>query len=274
MKNKIIIASVISVAAVLIAVAVLLLIFIPNSFAERMEKADKKLSKDPYTIDVKISFNCYDDEIVGIFSELEKNKTTVYVDGDRFKSTNELELKLKEDGVEKEYRFTSAYTLIGSVLYAELDYTLDGEGSSPNKSYASVTPEQSAELKNEICLIGGVSAESFSVMTDGKTDEGYVAVFSGVSDADRVLLEKMMSSLLEDSADSVSLKEAELTIEITDKTYDKAKLHAEYDVVISGKTYSVDTTVELEFDYDDVSKIYPPDNANEYQENELDKIIG
>lgn len=273
MKNKIIIASVISVAAVLIAVAVLLLIFIPNSFAERMEKADKKLAKKPYVMEVDLSFECYDDEIKGIFAQLENRNTTVYVDGDRFRAENTLEISVNESGVKNTYLFENNYTVIGGTLYSEVAYTINGEGGDPSRNYASVSEQESRDFLNGICLIGGVSAERFAVMTDGKDDGSHVAVFTGVSDEDRVVLEEMMLHQLSDAAEGASLKSAQLTVQIEDGKYDCATLKAEYDVTISGKIYAVSATVELEFDYDDDVKIYLPDKVNEYQKNDLENII-
>ena len=272
MKNKIILASVISVAAVLTAV-VLLLLLIPKTFYDRMEKADKKLSKDPYTIDVKISFNCYDDEISGIFSEISNSKTKVYVDNDRYQVENTVEINLAEDDGKKTDLFTNNFTVTGDRVYAYSDYTVNGEGGNPHKNYAAINGDEARDLLEKSCLIGGISADRFSTFTDGKEEKAHVAVFSGISDSDRAVLEEMLSAQLEDAAESVSLKDARLTVKIVNGRYDIATLEAEYDVVIKGKTYSVDASVELKFDYD-AENVYPPDSVDEYQENELDKIIG
>jgi len=227
--------------------------------------------KKPYIIEVEIDFDCLDDTVSGIFAEIENSETKIYVKDGRVRAVNE---QLIHEG-ENEYLFTKKYTVIGDTVYADIDYTVNGEDNGKlGKNKAKIDGAKTTALVKELCIIGGISADDFANTMDGKSDGEHFAIYTGISERGREVLENVMKTQLEGTCDSASLLDATLTVKIDERKYDSATLLAEFGVEISGKTYPVSMCVELDFDYGESFDIYLPDDVDQYVENELDNFIG
>lgn len=241
-----------------------------KSFDERLDKADKLLDGKPYVIEVELDFRCDDAEMSGMFDELEKNYTTVYVKDGKMKIVNKLDIN---DG-EKVNSFYTVYTMIDGVVYYDLKYSVDGIVSKENKYYSAITDGQRRTLVDSMCLFGGVSLDGFTAMNEKRDGDEHSAVYTGPSSENTIVIEKMLASLLEGACSNVSLIDSSLCVELEDKRYDTVVLNCQYTVVISGKTYPVGLTAELEFDYDEIFSVTLPDNTDSYTATDIENIIG
>lgn len=242
-----------------------------KSFDKRMEIANEKVIKKPCVIEVELDFNCSDATVSGIFEQLERSESSVYFKDGRLKAVNELKI---DDGTDV-YSYYTSYTVAGGVLYADINYAINGDAASdPKKVCADISEEEAKRLAGDTCIIGDVSTSGFSVVTESKSGRKRVAVYSDPSDDNRRALEQIMTEQLEGSCDSVVLKWAELTIEIEKKKYNFVAITAKYDVTIKGTTYPVEMTVELDFDYDKRLNVYPPEDTSVYPKGDLKNIIG
>ena len=64
-----------------------------------------------------------------------------------------------------------------------------------------------------------------------------------------------------------------MVVEIENGKYDTVTVFAEYSIVVSGKTYSVGMTVELEYEYDEKFDVSVPADASEYLDADIDSLI-
>lgn len=228
---------------------------------KKLAKAEDHFRSSPYKMDVTVDFTAEDEEIAGIFSELERTQTTVYFDGTSFKSVNVMSI----DTGDSLYKFSTVYTVIGQTAYRDIAYETDGIPSSPIKSYAFLDDAQRLTLAYKVSRVGGVTTGGFANLTDTKIDKKTVSVLcTEASDEVKESLRKMMVSFFEGSLERAVAKSVTLTLVLFDGHYKSAVVSCDYDVTIGGKVYSVSAAVNLAFDFGNDYKVYTPADASEY----------
>ena len=228
---------------------------------KKLAKAEEHFRSNPYKMDVTVDFTAEDDEIAGIFSELERNTTTVYFDGTSFKSVNVMSI----DAGDSLYKFSTVYTVIGKTAYRDIAYETDGIPSSPIKSYAFLEDAQRQTLAYNVSRVGGVTTGGFANLTETKTEKNTISIeCTEASDEVRESLRKMMVSFFEGSLERAVAKSVTLTLVLFDGHYKSAVVSCDYDVTISGKVYSVSAVINLAFDFGNDYKVYAPEDAPEY----------
>jgi hypothetical protein len=233
-----------------------------------VENAEAALASRPYAVEVDIDFDVQSDVISGIFDEIERQEIALYFDGDRFKAVNDQRINYGSG----EATFLSTYTVVDGVLYVALDYTMLGASDSI-RSKALINGEKREELENKLSLVGGLSLSDFSSVVGKKVDGDHVIVCTEISDDGRVLLEKMLVSQLESASELVKAKDATMTVEIDGGKYDSVIVRCDYDVTMSGKTYTVGMTVELEYDYDERFDVSVPADPDGYDDVNIDNLV-
>ena len=236
---------------------------------EKRRIADEKLAKNKYVMEVELDFYCSDTEVKDIFDQLESSKTKIYVDGDNFRSVNDMFIEYDGNKV----TFNTEYTVFDGVVYRNMAYTANGATKS-SLAFAEADEETVRALIDKITVIGGVNADNYDGC-DTKQDDGDVELIYFTPNNDALIaLENVMISQLESSCERVKADElTSLTIEFDGKRYESATVQCSYDVTISGKVYKVSMTAEIEFDYDERFEVKPPQNVSEYIRTEIENLI-
>ena len=233
------------------------------------EKADKTLSKKAHVIEVDIDYTVEDKTIAAMFSQLETKEVKLFVDGDKLAIESNMSIDLGEG----KNVFTNTYVIVDGVVYMDMRYTTPS-GSNSTKGKSSISDEKVALLKEKASIIGGIGIDDFTNVGVEKLDGEKVIVCTGIGDEVKARLESIIISELSGTADKVKAKDAWLTVELDGKRYDTVTLVCNYEITMSGFTYTVTAEYELEYDYDERVNITAPVNPSEYSDLELDNILG
>lgn len=237
---------------------------------KKLDKAEDHFRSNPYSVKISVDFTAADEEIAGIFSELERTETTVYFDGASFKSVNVMSI----DTGDSLYKFSTVYTVIGQTAYRDIAYETDGIPSSPIKSYAFLDDAQRQTLAYRVSRVGGVTTGGFANLTDTKIDKKTVSIdCTEANDAVKESLRQMMVSFFEGALEKAVAKSVSMTLVLQDGHYKTATVHCDYDVTIGGKVYSVSCVVNLELDFGSAYKVYTPEDASNYSLIDPEDII-
>lgn len=233
-----------------------------------MEKANKKLTRLDYTVEVDIDYTAKDSLIAPLFEELEKNDTKLHFEGDNVSIENRTSISYEGGDTE----FYSSYTVVDGMVYASSGYTVS-DGSNLNKLKAEISDEEKETLIEKAGLIIDVGIEDFATVTLDKLDGEHCLICTDASSDLNVLLERIMISQLQNTADSVGVKNVRMVIVLDGGKIDTVSLECEYDVTLYTYNYSVEAEFELEYDYDDFVKVKAPANAGEYPYSTFDDIL-
>lgn len=257
------------VSLLLIAALLLSSLTACNLTAEQIvEKADKALEKRAYVLEIDIDYRTEDQEISTIFDQLERSETVMYFKNGNVIARNDLAINYGEGDT----TFISTYTVVDGVLYLNLSYTADGV-TRDVKSKAVIDADKQTQLEDKLSLVGGIGVFDFSNVTLSRDEDEYDIVCRGISDDKRIEIEKLLISELESTAESVRATDVKMVVEIENGKYDTVTVFAEYSIVVSGKTYSVGMTVELEYEYDEKFDVSVPADASEYLDADIDSLI-
>ena len=235
---------------------------------ELVAKADKALDKKPYTVEIEVDYYSSNNTVSGIFEQLERLDSIVYVDGKNIKAVSDLSIN---DG-DTENRFLNVYTLIDGIVYLYTDYHT-GAYKQEFKNKAEIDEDNTHLLMNNIFIVGDISIADFSTVTLEKRDGETVIVCRGVSESRLIALEKAMANQMESTTEGIKAGNVEMLIEIDGGKYDTITVKCDYTVTIQGVKYPVSMSVELEFDYDERFEITSPTDANEYSYVNIDQML-
>ena len=233
-----------------------------------IDNANKKLERLDHTVEVKVDYNAKEQEINSLFDELENVDTKLLFDGDSISIENNTTMNT----VAGETTFFNNCVLIDGMAYANSGYRTP-QGGNSNNLKVEITDEQKQTLVEKAGLIIGIGIDDFETVTLDKQGEEYYVICTNATVDLNIQLEKLLISQLQNSADSVGVKNACMTVEIEDGKFDTVTVKCDYSVVLKGTTYSVEAEYELEYDYDEKLSVKAPSNANEYSYSEFDKIL-
>ena len=233
-----------------------------------IEKADKKLERGKYTVEVDIDYTASDKAISGVLEQLEGSDTKLYFDGEDVL----VEQRMAIDYGEGDTSFFGNHVIVDGTVYSDSGYTVSGVGNTV-KQRASITDGQKKELIEKAGVVIGVGIENFSAATLDKIDGEQIITCTGADEELSIRLENILLSQLEGAAESVGVSNVRMLIEIDDGRYESVKVICDYSIVLSSKTYSVKAEFELEYDYDDYVRVIAPNNASEYGFTDFESIL-
>lgn len=232
-------------------------------------KADAVLAKKTHVIEVDVDYTVESTAVSGIFDQLERREVKLLVDGDKVAIDDRMSISYSGGDSE----FVNTYIIIGGIVYMDMRYT-SKEGSNSTKGKSEISNADALSLKEKASVISGIGIDDFASSETLKRDGDRVILSTGAGEELKARLEKIMISELSDTAEKVGVKDAKLTIELDGKKYDTVTLICDYEITMSGLTYTVRAEYELEYDYDERVDITAPANPSEYSEMELDIILG
>lgn len=238
---------------------------------KRLDKAEEHFRSNPYSVKIAFDFDASDDEISGIFSQLERNVTTVLFDGTSFKSYNVMSI----DTGDTEYTFHTTHTVVNGTVYYNVSYAADGVPVIPNKTYSKLTADQMNTLAHRVTYVGGVTADGFANRTETKIDKKTVSIlYTDASAEVNEALRRAMSLLFIGSLERAVAGNVSLELVLEKDLYRYAVIKCDYDVTVNGKAYPVSATIRLDFDFGEEYKVYAPDDALEYTLVDPEDVMG
>lgn len=233
-----------------------------------IEKADKKLGRSTYTVEVDIDYTAGDKEMSGILDQLEGAETKLYFDGEDVFIEQRMTLDYGEGSTE----FFGDHVIVGDTVYSHSGYTISGGGNT-QKRMTAITDEQREALIEKAGIVIGIGIEDFSTVTLDKTDGDHFITCTGADEELNIMLENILVSQFEGVAQSIAVSNVRMLVEIEGGRYDTVSLTCDYGIVLSSKTYSAKAEFELEYDYDGHSKVKVPGNVNEYDPADFNSIL-
>lgn len=255
-----------------IIVALSVLIFSLFSCAKTpeglIEKADKKLARNDYTVEVEVEYIADNQGIAGLFDQLDSGETAIMYDGDNVKIEQRSSINYGEGNTD----FYGNYVIIDGTVYSNSGYT-SALGNSFNKVKADISDEEKISLIEKAGVIIGIGIEDFATVNLEKRDGEYQILCSEAKTDLNIRLENILILQMQGEVESVEVNNARMIIEIDDGKYDTVRLLCDYNVKLSSQTYSVNAEFELEYDYDDHIRITMPGDAYEYNDTEFENIL-
>lgn len=233
------------------------------------EDAGTSKTDAPCVITVDFDFSCDDDVISVIFEQLENNKTVIYLDNGKFKAENNSAISYNGENVYKD-----TYVVIDGMIYEHFSYSLNGVILEDDRVKAPISGEESDRFLKELCLFGGISASGFSEIENESLDGCDVSTYRNPDTDNKIVLEKMMVSMLEGYCDLVSITDATVTVKETEDGYSEAVVSGSYEVTILEVKYNLSVSIRLSFDYTQSFDITAPTDEGEYVAVEIKSIIG
>lgn len=229
--------------------------------ASAIEKADKALTKNPYTVTMSMDFNCDDAALNQIFDALSMEIPVTY-DG------KNLALDMSMDIMEG-MSAAVKMSVVDNVLYYNMD--LFGESL---KMKATLNEEQYKEFMEDSNSEMPVDADSFETLTMETVDGKQVITCSGITTEGLTAMNDMLAEALTSAGADASVGDLSFTITIDDGKYDTMALTAAYSVTIAGQTYSVSMTMNAAYNYENVQPITAPADADSYEEVDFSELMG
>lgn len=228
-----------------------------------LAECDKHLRSHAARVDISLDFTC-DEEISGVFEQLEKNTTAICFDGDKLHSVNEQYIEMGGDV----YCFTTKYTSVNGILYRNTSYSLNGVTKNESREFSPITKDERKTLGNKVSYVGGLGEDDFTTASKTQQEDRLTFTFSGATASAREIMEQMMITLLTGTAELVDAGEVTLTVNTVSGAYESASVSCDYAVTIGGKAYNVRLDVKLGFTFNSGFAVSAPTDYLEYVKSE------
>ena len=229
--------------------------------ASALEKADKALTENPYTVTMSMKFNSDNAELSAIFDAISM-EIPVTVDGKNMAMDMSMDIMA---GMSADLKMV----VVENVLY--YDMSVMGEAV---KMKATLNEEQYKELMEDSNSQMPITSANFETLTLESKDGKQVISCSGISEEGIQSMNDMMADTLAATGGQVSVGDLSFTITINDGKYESMALTAAYAITLDGETVSVSMTMEADYAYENVSPITAPADADAYQEMSYDDLMG
>ena len=235
-----------------------------------IEKANKKLERKPYVMEVDLDFSSDDEVMSLIFEQLGRNETKVYVKDGRIRAVNEqyIDYGDGDDG------FITSYTFIDGVLYHEITH-VSGIASRTVKNKGEFSSDRMRSVLMELCIFGGLTKDMFSDVSEAKNEDERLIVCKDATSEAKFILESAIVNLLdaEGVIKTVKANDIRYVIAVEGGKYESMTVVCDYTVTIGESTAAVRMEAEIEFDYDERFSIEIPDDVFDYTDADMNEII-
>ena len=228
---------------------------------ELISKADEVLEDAPYTVTMKLDFDCDNAEVNQILSAMNM-EIPVTIDGENLSMVMSMEMMGES--------FSATATVVDKVMY--YDVTVSGENV---KMKASMTDEQYKDfMENQNTANMMVNPEDFGTLNvENKDGKKHIAC-GEITEAG---LKKINDSVAESlGALDGEAKFSNISYEIIlkDGKYESMILDCDYQVSVEGLTVNIDYKISAEYTYEGVEAIVAPADAADYTAVGYDDIMG
>ncbi len=221
---------------------------------------------ESYKATVTTSFTSSDAAMADAIAALEKSSVTLYVYGDNLMVVSETALG--------DIKLNRIYTVADSVLYNNT--TLKAEGKTvTEKEKAPFDQSKRDELLAKIGAGASLDVDDFNTATQNDVESASDAYTCyDIKDDAKASLVAIFAAKFEALDASVSMQDAEYYVEKLDGKVVNYILNARFVITMDSETYSVNMTIECDYDYDLSVKVSAPEDADTYTEVGYEDIIG
>ena len=224
-----------------------------------LQKADAALEKAPYTMSMKMQFECDNAELNEIFSAMNM-EIPVTVDGKNMS----MDMSMDVMGNAAKIKVTVA----DMVMY--YDMTVMGQNI---KMKATMNEEQYQDFMDENNTDMMLNPADFGELTvENKDGKKYIAC-GKISDEGLKELNDMLEDALESLDGTATVSDVTYGVTLNDGKYESMDMSCVYAVTVSGETINVTFKLRAEFSYDNVAKVTAPADADTYQEANYDDLM-
>ena len=222
-------------------------------------KADAALQEAPYTINMKMNFECDDKKLSSIFSAMNM-EFPITVDGKDIA----MDISMEMMGYSADVKMIVA----DMVMY----YDVNVLGQSV-KMKATMTDEEYKEFAEENNTEMAVKPEDFGKLTVETKDGKKYITCSEISEEGLEELNDVMKKTLETVNGKAEVSNVAYTIILNKGKYEAMDMTCSYSVTVGGETFKVTMKMNAEYSYDNVAEITAPQDAGKYQEVKFSDLM-
>ncbi len=219
---------------------------------------------ESYKATVSTSFTSDDPAMADAIAALEKSVVTLYVYGDSIMVVSETVLG--------DIEMDKTYTVIDGTLYNNTILKAEGKTVS-EKEKAPFDSNKRAEFIGKVGAGASLDTNDFNNVTETSLDSVTAYTCSGIKDDAKESLVEIFGAKFAGLDAGVSIQSAEYYIEKTDGKVVSYILNARFVITLNNETYSVNMTIECDYDYDSKVKVNAPSGAD-FKETTYEDIIG
>lgn len=218
-------------------------------------------SVESYKATVTTSFTSNDADMADAIAALDKSSVTLYVYGDNLMVVSETALG--------DIKLNRTYTVADGILYNNT--TLKAEGKTVNeKEKATFAASEREALIGKVGAGASLDTDDFNNVTE---NNGTSYTCSGIKDDAKASLTAIFAAKFEALGASVNMQDAEYYVEKLDGKTVNYILNARFVITMNGEDYSVNMTIECDYDYNANVKVSVPEGADAYTEVTYEDII-
>ncbi len=213
-----------------------------------IESAEEALKNEPYTVNIGILYESEDEGMRSAIEAFSYPVIKVLVNGEDFKMT----MTTSSNGVEEQF----SYTLADGALYAQYK-----SGADYTCTEIEYNEQTKADIESNLGAAAKINTDDFE-NTKVRTF-GEVTILTSTEMKDETL-EKLVADLQSDFDSlgaSVDIKDASLTIQLTDGKYSISIFTCEYVITTDDGVYDLSMTFAAEFKYGGDVVITNPSNS-------------
>lgn len=225
-----------------------------------IKKADAALQEAPYTMTLKMNFECDNDDINEVLSMMNV-EIPVTVDG------KNIAMNMSMDVMGQDVK--ADIQVVDAVMY----YNMNVMGQKI-KMKCTMNDEQYKEFMANSNAEMPVDPEDFAELTVEKKDGKKYIACGGITEEGLKELNDVLKNALESMGGKAEVKDVTYGITLADDKYDAMDLACTYAVTLDGETYNVSMTVGADFAYGDAAEVTAPADAYSYQEVNFSELMG
>ncbi len=226
-----------------------------------LEKANAALLEEPYSMTMKMSFDCDNDEIDKILSMMEI-ELPMQVDG------KNISMKMNMDVMDG-YAVEADIRVVDKVMYYNM--SILGEDL---KVKSALTDAEYEDFLTESNTQMPVSPDDFANMTvEKKGDKSYIAC-AEISENALKELNNVLTEGLSVLGVDTEIKNVTYGLTLKDEKYEAMDMTCKYAVTVDGEVYEINFTASMNFEYGNFDKITAPAHAADYEEVSYDDFMG
>lgn len=219
---------------------------------------------ESYTATVTTSFSSNDAEMVDAIAALDKSEVILSVYGDSIEVVSSTKIG--------DIEMDKTYVVKDGVLYNNTTLKAEGKTAS-EKQKAPFKESDRSELLAKVGAGAELDVNDFNKVVESKEKKTTAYTCSDIKDDAKASLEAIFAAKFASIDADVSMLDAEYYVEKNDDKPVSYILNSRFVITIGDASYSVNMTIEADYDYDSKVEINAPDAAG-FKETSYEDIIG
>ena len=219
--------------------------------------------EESYKATVKTSFSSNDAEMAEAIAAFEKSGVILYVSGNN--------MKLESSTKIADVQLDRSYVAFDGILYNTTALTA-GDKSANEMQKAPFGTAEKAEILLALGAVIPLDESDFNTVNESATKEMVSYTCSGIKEDASASLVSFFADKLDAIDATIALVDVQYNVDTLDGKVQNYILNASFEITVGGNTYSINMTVECEYDYKANVKILAPEG--DFTEVTYKDIIG